>query len=532
MVNYAALLSLTVGFLSLSQEIIWVRIISFILQGISQSFPLVLCCFLIGITVGAAMGKRLCTTRKDLWSVAALVLTLAAFFDLGLILLLPLLVQHLKPLGLGGLLALVILTALLKSILFPIAHHIGSQQKGAFIGRSVARVYFFNIIGSTLGPIITGYILLDYLTLEQCLLTVGIATGVLALLCSLPERRFAVAFVSAAVLLPMGVMARLNHADIIPDIARATQEGYMPGKHIVGEVIQNRQGIIYTVDSPDGEPAWTFGGNVYDGRLTVDMDKNVSRLDRALVSLVVHPHPERVLVIGLSTGAWARILTGSPRVHELTAVEINPGYLEVIKKHREVAGLLSDPRVHIVIDDGRRWLKRNPDKRFDLIVLNTTFYWRAYATNLLSREFMEQVRKHLRPGGIASFNSTSSGDVVATAHQVFPFVERRNNFVYGSDRDFSIAIGHAEHVLRELRLDDKPVFSEVAFAPGGIARDIIDMPFVPHANQYLDLTHNPMVITDQNLLTEHAHGRAREKLPRLYGLMDQMRLFLDQGKEE
>jgi len=184
------------------------------------------------------------------------------------------------------------------------------------------------------------------------------------------------------------------------------------------------------------------------------------------------------------------------------------------------------------IDDGRRWLKRHPDQGFDLIVLNNTFYWRAYTTNLLSREFMELVRKHLNPGGIAYFNTTGSGDVVATARQVFPFVERRDNFVYGSDGDFSIAIEDAERVLREMRLDGKLVFSEAAFAPGGIARNIIDTPFVPHANQYLDLTPNPMVITDQNLLTEHAHGRAREKLPRLYGLLDHLRLFLDQGKQE
>ena len=59
------------------------------------------------------------------------------------------------------------LTALIKSIMFPIAHHLGSQQSGARIGRSVSKVYFGNIIGSTLGPIVTGYLLLDQLTMDQ-----------------------------------------------------------------------------------------------------------------------------------------------------------------------------------------------------------------------------------------------------------------------------------------------------------------------------------------------------------------------------
>lgn len=531
MANFAALLSLAVGFLSLSQEIIWVRVISFILQGVAQSFPLVLACFLFGIAIGAAIGKRFCKTRDDLWRIAALTLTLASIVDLSLIVVVPILVQHLKPFGLAGLLSLVVLTALLKSILFPIAHHIGSQQKGAYIGRSVARVYFFNIIGSTLGPIMTGYILLEYLTLEQCLLILGTGTGLLALACTMPERRVVVPLLCVMTLVPVGILAGLNQAETIPDIARATQKRLMPGKHI-GEVVQNRHAIIYTVISPDGEPAWTFGGNVYDGRLTVDMDKNVSRLDRVLVTLTAHPHPERVLVFGLSTGAWTRIISASPRVKEITAVEINPGYLDVIENYPAVAGLLSDPRVHIVIDDGRRWLKRNPEQRFDLILLNTTFYWRAYSTNLLSREFMEMVSKHLRPGGIALFNTTGSGDVLATARKVFDFVEQRQKIVYGSDRDFSVSVGDAERVLREMQLDGRPVFSEAAFLPGGIARNIIDTPFLPHANQGLDLTPNPMVITDQNLLTEHAHGRIREKLPRVYAVLDQLRISLDSIKRE
>jgi hypothetical protein len=168
MAKFAWILSMSVGFLSLSQEILWVRLISFALEGLAQSFALVLFFFLLGIAIGSAVGKRFCEHGHDLLRTSAIVLSIAAAVDVSLILLLPALMQW--RIGIAGVLIMVMLTAGLKSVMFPIAHHLGSQQSGARVGRSVSKVYFGNIIGSTLGPIVMGYVLLDYLTVDQCLM--------------------------------------------------------------------------------------------------------------------------------------------------------------------------------------------------------------------------------------------------------------------------------------------------------------------------------------------------------------------------
>ncbi|WP_295389125.1 methyltransferase domain-containing protein [uncultured Thiodictyon sp.] len=526
MANFACLLSLIIGFLSLSQEILWVRVVTFISKGLPQSFALVLFCFLVGIAAGAAIGKRFCERHTDLLRTSAMVLAVAAMVDLSVVLLLPVLVQILRPVGFVGIMLLVTLTALLKSIMFPIAHHLGAQPSGARIGRSVSRVYFFNIIGSTLGPIVTGYILLDYLTFERCLWLIGLGTGALSLLCAARGRTLTLGLASAAGVLPLAILVWSMAPSVVPTIAIATQkEDFPPGSRIE-HVVQNRHGIIYTATAPDGEPDWVFGGNVYDGRVAVDMQENINGLERPLVLLAVHPQPHRVLVIGLSTGAWARILSASPRIKELVAVEINPGYLQVIRGYPQVAGLLSDPRVEIVADDGRRWLRRHRDDTFDLIVMNTSFFWRAYATNLLSREFMQLVAAHLKPGGILAINSTYSSDVLETARQVFPFVERRANFIYASKVDFARPPAGAEQAFRELRLNDKPVFEESAFHGDGLVRSMIDSPFMPRDQQYAGLTPAPGVITDQNLLVEYAHGNLRKLLPRFYEAVAQVRTFI------
>jgi spermidine synthase len=113
-------------------------------------------------------------------------------------------------------------------------------------------------------------------------------------------------------------------------------------------------------------------------------------------------------MIGLSSGSWATVVANHPGVTRLTVIEINPGYLGLIRQYPDVAGLLTNPKVEIHIDDGRRWLTRNADRKFDAVLANTTFHWRSNASNLLSVEFLELIRSHLNPGGFYFYNTTDS----------------------------------------------------------------------------------------------------------------------------
>lgn len=520
---------MSIGFLSLSQEILWVRVFSFLAKGVSYSFSAVLFFFLVGIAIGSAIGKRFCEKHEDLVRTSAVVLAIAALVDGTLVFLVPELVGLVeRTVGLFLVLLLVAFSALLKSIMFPIAHHLGSQQSGSRIGRSVSKVYFGNIIGSTLGPIVTGYVLLDYLTIDHCLLLIALGTGVLSLICALRTDTRILSITSATIILSVGTIAWPGSTSMIASMAEATERKEVIPGYKVEDVVQNRHGVIHTVSSTDGRPLAVLGGNMYDGRISVDMSSNRGRLDRVLVSLAAHPDPERVLFVGLATGSWVRILSASPRVKEIVVVEINLGYRELIAKYPQVSGLLTDPRVTIVFDDGRRWLRRNRSEKFDLIIQNTTYFWRAYSGNLLSRDYMQLVASHLRPKGIFALNSTSSIDVLETTRDVYPYVERRSSFVYGSASDFSKTIPSAEQALRELSLDGKLVFDEDAFSATGIARHILDLPFESKDPLWPHMAGRPEVITDQNLLVEHAHGKLREHVPGMFRYIDPLRDFLHQ----
>ena len=94
--------------------------------------------------------------------------------------------------------------------------------------------------------------------------------------------------------------------------------------------------------------------------------------------------------------------------------------------------------IHIVIDDGRRWLLGHPDRRFDFILMNTTWHYRAHVSNLLSTEFMGLMREHLNRGGIAYYNTTYSGDALVTGATAFPYALRINSFLAVSNSPITL----------------------------------------------------------------------------------------------
>jgi spermidine synthase len=230
-------------------------------------------------------------------------------------------------------------------------------------------------------------------------------------------------------------------------------ENYCSGTPF-SQVVENRDGVI----AVGNDDRIVIGGGAYDGRFGIDPvdDSNGIKRCYTLFGFLSRP-PRHVLMVGLSSGSWAQVVANHPEVESLTIVEINPGYLKLIPEHPEVASLLRNPKIHITIDDGHRWLLRNPQAKFDLVVMNTTFYWRANATNLLSREFLELLRRHMEPGGTHFYNTTGSPDVQFTAVSVFPYALRISNFIAVSDAPLHFNSDHWQEIMKAYRIDGAPV---------------------------------------------------------------------------
>jgi spermidine synthase len=495
-------LSLSVGFLSLSAEILWVRLVGFAYGGVPQAFSFVLANYLVGIAIGAVVGKWFCAQRFDLYGVAVPLLVISGVSDIFIPVIAPYIIQPINNRFLPLVALVIIVTAGLKSVLFPIAHHLGSFQSGSRIGRSVSKIYFGNIIGSTLGPLVTSYLLLDVVTTAQCFAIVGVLCVVVAAACIVKaeSRKLGTAFVVMGLTI-VTILWPFSGSDAMHKLAYKDEQDSK-----INHMIENKHGVIHVVsDSKRGDIV--YGGNVYDGRAIVDIDSNGNRLDRLYMLALLHPRPKSVLVIGLSTGAWARAIQGFPDVERIDIVEINPGYLDLIRNYHQLAPLLRDPRVRIYIDDGRRWLKRNPEARYDLVVQNTSFHWRSNSTNLLSRQFFEEVKSHLNNGGIFGLNSTSSFDVFKTSQNVFDFTYRYMNFAYASNTPLNIATGEVKKRLGKVLLPGGEYFTAESDTEESVLNLLKNAKLEP-AHELLQPAQGwAAIITDQNMLTEYRHGK-------------------------
>lgn len=506
MKKLAWFLSFLTGFVSLSEEVLWIRIVGFAFESTPRAFSLVLTAFLGGLALGALAGKRLSEQKRATPITAAWLLILSG----SILFFLPAIVAAANetPLSIIAMLFLIMIGAAIKGTLFPVVHHIGSAFDDA-VGRSVSRTYFSNIIGATLGPLATGLVLLNYFSS-------GVSLQILGALCFIGAiAPLVVAWRSRTIRPAIAgffwlLIFMLAFPSLLENGESLMHKLAISGDGQVKVLIENSHGVIHSVSRAGDDSDTVFGGNVYDGKTSIDLVSNSNMIDRAYLLYGLHPAPKRVLVIGLSSGAWTRIITGIPGVEQIDVVEINPGYIEMILGYSHLSPLLDDPRLFIHIDDGRRWLRRN-HKKFDLIVMNTTFHWRAYVTNLLSVEMMHLLLNSLAPNGIFAFNTTGSDDAFHTAAEVFPFAFRFRNFVYAADHDFRDQVAFVEDRVRKFEIDGRLIIN-------GTTKEIDALRSLSAAG-FTDLKNvedlSPrrlMTITDQNMITEFRFGRGSDAL--------------------
>jgi spermidine synthase len=263
------------------------------------------------------------------------------------------------------------------------------------------------------------------------------------------------------------------------------------------DIIENRSGVITVTQG-----GIVYGTGAYDGRVTINLLNDPSQIVRAFAVAALHPAPQRVLMVGLSGGAWAQVIAHQPGVESLTVVEINPGYLQLIPHYSRVASVLRNSKVRVIIDDGRRWLSQHPGEKFDMIVSNTTEHWRANATNLLSLEYARLVAAHLKPGGVYYFNTTGSAPALKTAMVDFPYGIRFRNFAAVSPAPISFDRVRFRQVLGEYRIDGRPVL-DLRSRNDTLRLDaIVSDSAVETRQEILSRLDTTGIVTDDNMLTE------------------------------
>jgi len=440
------------GFLALSLEVVWFRLMEVGVKSTAFTFGTVLCLYLLGLGTGSLVGGR---------RAARLARPLEAFLDYQLLLLAfagsaVALLAWMPPgtpvyrwffdywrhdpffqlgadwntsalLRLYGLLPLALFGAptVLMGLSFGALQR-AVQDDPATSGRKVGLLQAANIAGCTAGSLLTGLVLLERVGTASTLRLL-VATGAVLFLVARAHAagvsRGLVARAAAALL----VLAALPSNDRLWKRLHGVTADEPPS--FIGEDASALSVIV-----PGVERHWRVTVNglphswlPYEGIHTL----------LGAVPALIHPAPEEVAVVGLGSGetAWAvacRGETRSLRVYEIAASQ--PRLLREVSAVAPFAGLvelLSDHRVRMETADGRRALARD-ERRYDVVQVDAMFRTSAGSGNLYSVEFFRLCASRLKPGGLVCTQKPSRR-VGLTFAEALPHALDFGNIVVGSN---------------------------------------------------------------------------------------------------
>ncbi len=425
------------GAVSFVYEVVWVRLLGFVLGGSTAAFATMLASFLIGIALGSAMASRFARTRRHAaigFAAAQLGTALASWAIFRLADRLPEIAVAFgaAPSHLGsGLLAAIVLMlpiTLCIGATFPFAVRLHAPH-AQVAARASARVYAWNTIGSIFGSIGAGFFLLPLFGFEGAVLGGVLANLALAawaawLGTEARGRLLAIAAVIAAIVL---ILPPTSPTNLFRYSALSNRT--LPGELEYSAV--GRSATVALIQEPFGWRLMTNGlpeSSIERPENPPDGFHPTQWL--ALLPVLVRPEARNMLIIGLGGGNTTGAIT--PGIEAIDVIELEP---EVVEANRLVANRriygdpLADPRVSLMLGDARGALVL-ANRRYDAIVSQPSHPWTSGASHLYTREFFALAAERLEPGGVfvqwigLSFvDEDLLRSMLATLNDVFPYVE-------------------------------------------------------------------------------------------------------------
>jgi spermidine synthase len=375
----------TTGFTSMGMELVWIRQFTPYLGTMVYSFAAILAIYLVCTFLGSRIYRW--QMGKD-WAEGRLVWAL-----LGLSALLPLVAadpgfgQKLsnwadswKSFAFGGLRVLVGIGPF-SAVLGFITPMLIDRWSGNDPDRA-GRAYAVNVLGCIVGPLLSGFLLLPYVSEHWAVSVLSLPWLLMAAYPVWPSTKRRATPTRNAI-----AYALLGVATLLVGFTRDYQ-------HKFPRSLVLRDSTATVIAYGEGRQKRLLVNGVGMTGLT-QITKMMAHLPLAFLD---HP-PQKALAICFGMGTSYRSLLSWGI--SVTAVELVPSVPKTLGYfHADAQQLLNSPQSHVVVDDGRRFLERSSE-RYDVIVVDPPPPFFAAASSLLySREFYALVRPRLAPGGI------------------------------------------------------------------------------------------------------------------------------------
>lgn len=384
------------GFGALGAQVLYMRLFSLVFHNSTYTFAAILVVVLFSLSLASTLGAW-AIRRGDAGTLVAAACALAgASLPLSVFLLVQL--RGLDYFAVGGsflaylsaatglVAAVVFVPVLAMGLLLPLAWHLAGADERP--GPVVGQLTTANTVGAALGALAATFALLPALDLWWSFVAVGalyLGLGGLVLSRVASGRR--------RVGLGLGLATLVAFA---AGLGAARFEGVRPGEALTKR-FAGPYGWIDVTHETDGGGLF-LRQNVHYG--LGSRRSSAMELRQGHLPLFLHPAPKRVAFIGMATGITASAALDVPEVERVTVMELIPEVVEAARLFADDnAGLLDDPRVEVVVDDGRHALRRGSG-RFDVVVADLFVPWESKTGYLYTVEHYAAVRARLTEDGL------------------------------------------------------------------------------------------------------------------------------------
>ncbi len=428
------------GLTALGAEVIWTRLLSLLLGGTTYTFSIILAVFLIGIGLGSSVASyvarglvraRMALGVSQLLLVAAIAWSAYAisgslpFWPIN-----PGIVSSpwfLFQLDLARCLYAILPAACLWGASFPLALA-AIATEGQDPGRMVGGVYAANTVGAIVGALLFSTLFIPTIGTQhgqQLLIGVAAVAGTVVLLSLARSARATLALAATGV---VSAVLMWNVSAVPFELVAYGRQ--IPWRLNTVNELYRGEGMNSTIAVSELLSDTRIRNFHVAGKIEASNEPQDMRLQRLLGNLpaLLHPRPASVLVVGFGAGVTAGSFVPFPDVKHVVICEIEPLIPQVVSRYfaKENQGVLKDPRVEVVYDDARHFVRTTREK-FDVITSDPIHPWVKGAATLYTREYFEQVKAHLNPGGVVTqwvplyeSNEEAVKSEIATFFEVFP----------------------------------------------------------------------------------------------------------------
>jgi spermidine synthase len=417
------------GMLTMILEVVWIRLVAVVMGSSTYSFSTMLLGFIGGLCLGSALVSWIMRKDRD-----AIPIMTGAFAGVAVALMLVIPLYEQLPyyfnvlnsmfqdrssgFGLyltaqvGLILALTLVPTTLIGMALPLAPRVATRRIGS-LGTSVGSVFSINTIGTLVGAVVGGLLLIPNIGLDWTfrLVAAGYALMALALwiVIGRPRTSRAKAIASAGLVMLISLLMVMPQWDkrILTSgvfrlrakrVAQSYDEFYE--RYSRRKIIYYEDGLddtVAVIETP-GDKQWSL---VVNGKTdSSDMVDMMTQRMLGHLGMILRPHSKEVMVIGLGGG----VTVASVRTHPGTRVDVVEISSAVARASRYFdhvnKKVLDDPNVTLHLADAKDFLRLQPNKKWDLIVSQPPNPWIVGVGNLFTLEYWQDIQNHLTDDGL------------------------------------------------------------------------------------------------------------------------------------